>query len=645
MSLDLTGASAPLRRHWTRALDFARRGDWPRAAIAFESAERLAPTAAVFPLNRARALLRSGRADDALAAVERARALDADDPLACWLQAAALGQLGRHAEVAEVLLALPREQRHDLEMHRLLALSLMQLGRHREAVAAFLDALSLKIDDAPTHYQLGLAFRALGMPREAIECFRTAVALGASPIEHCARALLAFDLRGACDWTAADALVRALADDARAWPGADAARRTEPFVYVALLDDAQVQLAAARACASAIAAGTRALPPRAVALREPLRIGYVSADFREHATMHLLIETLERHDRSRVDVTLYSHSFDDGSPIRRRTEAACARFVDIGALSDAQAAQRIRDDAIDILVDLKGYTNGHRLALFAHRPAPLQASWLGYPGTSGAGFIDYVIGDAVVTPLAHEADFSERIAQLPVCYQPNDRQRPRPDATPRADCGLPDEALVLASFNQPYKISPAVFDVWCALLRELPEAVLWTLDGGAALRATLEGEAARRGVEPSRIVWAPRLDQAAHLARLRNADLFLDAWPCNAHTTASDALWAGVPVVSVSGRSFASRVAASLLQAVGLPELAHDTPEAYARCVIALARDAQRRAAMRAHLLAARDASPLFDGARVARDLEDLYQRMWAARVAGGPLPHLPAAPARGHRT
>lgn len=641
MSLDPTGASAPLRRHWTRALEFARRGDWPRAASAFESAERLAPAQAVFPLNRARALLRSGRVHDALTAATRASTLDPAEPLARWLQASALARLDRHAEVADVLLALPREQRHDAEMHRLLALSLMHLGRHQDAVAAFLDALSLKIDDAPTHYQLGLAFRALGMRREATECFRTTLALGSSPVEACARALLAFDLRSACEWEAAAPLVRQLREQALAWRDGRALR-TEPFVHVALLDDPQAQLGAARACAAAIAAGVRALPPRGAAPRERLRIGYVSADFREHATMHLLIETLERHDRARVEVTLYSHSPDDGSPMRHRTEAACDRFVDIGALSDAQAAQRIRDDGIDILVDLKGYTHSHRLGLFAYRAAPLQASWLGHPGTSGAPFIDYVIGDATVTPLDHEADFSERIAQLPACYQPNDRARPRPDAPPRAECGLPDGALVLASFNQAYKLSPDVFDVWCALLRDLPDAVLWMLDPGPDERAALESEAARRGVGSGRLVWAPRLDQRAHLARLRHADLFLDSWPCNAHTTASDALWAGVPVVTTSGRTFASRVAASLLRAVGLPELVHETPQAYAATVLALARDPARRAALRAHLLGARDTSALFDGARMARDLEDLYLRMWAARCNGGPLPHLPAVPAQG---
>ena len=338
-----------------------------------------------------------------------------------------------------------------------------------------------------------------------------------------------------------------------------------------------------------------------------------------------MIEVLEQHDRERFEVTLYSHAVDDGSAMRRRVETACERFADVRTLGDDALAQRIRADGIDILVDLKGYTHDNRFEVFARRAAPLQATWLGYPGTTGAPFIDYVIGDAVVTPIDDAAYYREKIAQLPGCYQPNDRRRARPEVAPRADCALSEHALVFACFNQPYKISPQVFDVWCALLHELPDAVLWLIEAGPTERAALEEQAASRRIDSARLVWAPRLGASEHLARLRNADLFLDTWPCNAHTTASDALWVGVPVVTVVGSTFASRVAAGLLHAVGLPELACASIDRYVRTVLALAHDPARRLQLRAHLDRARDEAPLFDSRQRTRDLERLYERMWAS--------------------
>ena len=258
-------------------------------------------------------------------------------------------------------------------------------------------------------------------------------------------------------------------------------------------------------------------------------------------------------------------------------------------------------------------------------------SWLGFPGSTGAPYIDYLIGDPVVTPFEHAAYYSETLAQMPVCYQPNDRQRALPPPPSRAEAGLPDDALVLAGFNQPYKISAEVFDIWCVLLDALPQAVLWLLEWNTQSRENLEREAARRGVAPGRIVWAPRKRPAEHMARMQLADLFLDTWPCNAHTTASDALWAGVPVVTFTGHTFASRVAASLLHAVGLPELACDDIEHYARTVVELAHDPERRAHMQAVLVDARTRSPLFDSLRFARDFEALALRMMQRHVEGLP--------------
>jgi len=303
-------------------------------------------------------------------------------------------------------------------------------------------------------------------------------------------------------------------------------------------------------------------------------------------------------------------------------------------------AARIRALGIDILVDLKGATFGTLMPVLAARPAPLQVNWLGFPGTSGAPFIDYIVGDPVLTPLDDAPHFSEKIAQLPGCYQPNDAHRPLPAPSARAEGGLADDALVLCAFHQSYKISAEVFDAWCDLLRELPGSVLWLLQWNRNVQQALTAAARERGIAEERLVFAPLLPAAAHLSRLACADLFLDTWPCNAHTTASEALWAGVPVVTLVGRTFAQRVGASVLHAIGHDELVSDDARSYRQLAIALARDPARRAALREHLAVQRTASRLFDGARFARDLEALYLRMWARAVSGAPAEHLPAVEA-----
>jgi predicted O-linked N-acetylglucosamine transferase (SPINDLY family) len=317
--------------------------------------------------------------------------------------------------------------------------------------------------------------------------------------------------------------------------------------------------------------------------------------------------------------------------------SAVEHFVELRGCTHAQMAQRVRELGIHILVDLKGATHDTLLPVLAARPAPLQVGWLGFPGSSGATYIDYLIGDPVLTPLADAAHYSEKIAQMPLCYQPNDAQRQRPEVSRRADWGLPEDALLLCAFHQSYKISAEVFDTWCGLLRERPDAMLWLLQWNTNVQQRLRAEAQARGIDPARLLFAPLLPLQQHLNRLAHADIYLDAWPCNAHTTAGEALWSGVPVVTLKGRAFAQRVAASLLHAVQLDELVCSDVEAYRATVLALADDAPRRAALRAHLAAQAQSSPLFDGAGFARDLEALLQRMWQQALRGGALQHLPA--------
>ena len=408
------------------------------------------------------------------------------------------------------------------------------------------------------------------------------------------------------------------------------------FANVTLTDDPAEHLRVASSCTRFTTHRIKPFPARP---RRPLgprlRLGFLSSDFHMHATAVLMAEVFEKLDRERFEITLYSHGPEDGSPMRARLRRTADHFEQVEALSDLEVAQRIRASEIDVLVEMKGHTLNTRIAILAHRPAPVQVSYLGFPGTTGADFIDYFIGDDIVSPLAHAHHYSEKLALMPRCYQPNDRQRPLPRPTTRTEVGLPETGLVLCGINQPFKLSPEVFDVWCGFLRHIPDAVLWLLQWNDHAPAQLRAEAAARGIDPQRLVFAPKVPLADHISRLAMADLFIDTWPCNGHTTASDALWAGLPVVTCAGAAFPSRVAASLLAAVGLPELACDTVAGYERLVLDLAADTPRRLALRAHLVAARATAPLFDSDGYTRDFGNLLWQMAERRARGLAPDHL----------
>ena len=623
-------------RHFLTGRAHAAQEQWPHAYKAFEQAAQLCNDTA-YALTAAHAAIKAGQAQHAVTRLRALRARCPELTLAYTLESHAWLDLSRADEAANALLALPAAAPRDHMYQVSLAIALQRLNRHQNAVAAFMDALALKIDDALSHFRMGMSFKELGLKAEAAECVRTALALGLGGSELSARALLVFLEREACRWDEADVELRRLRQAVRVAPEG-AAVETGAFVHAVLVDDALEQRKVATHYARHLAARTVALPRVQVRPRDGrLRIGYLSADFHQHATSQLTVQMFEAHDRSRFEVSLFSASADDGSLLRRRMEAAAEHFVDLHGHDVAQMAAAIRARGIDILVDVKGATHGSVMQVMAYRAAPLQVNWLGFPGTSGADYIDYVIGDPIVTPLAHEAHFSERIAQLPLCYQPNDSRRALPLAQPRADWGLPDGALVLCGFHQTYKISRDVFASWCRLLQALPDAVLWLLCWNANVQAALTGAAAAMGVDPARLVFAPRLPADQHLSRLAAADLYLDAWPCNAHTTASEALWAGVPPITVVGETFAQRVASSLLHASGLPELVCRDGAQYEQTVLALARDPARRRRLRDTLIAQRSGHPLFDGARFARDVEALFERMWARALSGQPPQHLPA--------
>ncbi|HEX6017417.1 MAG TPA: hypothetical protein VFZ28_04890 [Burkholderiaceae bacterium] len=622
-------------KHFMTGRAHACAKQWVQALQAYEQAALLSRDSA-YALTAAHAAIKAGEPQRA---VTRLGALRRSCPaltLAYTLESHAWLALSGGCEALSVLEALPEHAERDHAYEMALAMALQRLGRHQDALPVFVQALRSKIDDPLAHFQMGLSLKDLGHKAEAAECVRTALALGLGSSELAARGLLVFLEREACRWAQSEAELASLRQAVGAMPP-DAAVETAPFVHAVIVADAVEQRKVAALYARHIAAQTVQLPRRR-AREHPgrLRVGYLSADFHQHATSQLMAEMLEAHDRGRFEVMLFSAGPDDGTALRQRMRASSEHFVELHRQGLAQMAEAVRERQIDILVDVKGATHNTVLSVMAYRAAPVQVSWLGFPGTSGADYIDYVIGDPVVTPAEHDAHFSERIAQMPLCYQPNDSQRALPQPQPREVWGLPDGATVLCAFHQSYKIAREVFGTWCRLLHSLPNAVLWLLRWNANVEAFLKAAAVAHGVDPARLVFAPLLPADQHLSRLAAADLYLDAWPCNAHTTASEALWVGVPVVTIIGETFAQRVAASLLHASGLPELVcHDVAQ-YEQTVQALAADSQRREGLRARLSTQRSL-PLFDGSRFARDIEALYERMWARATAGLPPAHLPA--------
>jgi predicted O-linked N-acetylglucosamine transferase (SPINDLY family) len=352
-----------------------------------------------------------------------------------------------------------------------------------------------------------------------------------------------------------------------------------------------------------------------------LRIGYLSSDLHDHATARLMVELFERHDKARTEIIAYSCGPDDGSPMRTRLRHAFDHWVEI-ANDDVAAARRIRDDGIDVLVDLKGHTKDNRLGIACRRPAPVQIHYLGYPGTLGLDAISHLVADAITIPPGEESSYHETVVRLPRCYQVNDSRRPLPAALPRAALGLSEEAIVLACFNQTYKLSREFLRLWARAMHEVPRSVLWLYVPNETAQRNLRREALREGLDSSRLVFAPTVTADAHIARLRAADLALDVLPVGSHTTGSDALWAGVPMLTCRGHTFAGRVGASLLDAVGLQELVTPSMEAYGETLAELLREPERLRACRNHLEVNRYRLPLFDAEGFTRDWERMLEHL-----------------------
>lgn len=576
-------------------------------------------------------LLKQNQAEEALASYQKALKMAPGHPQILLQLGNSCAALSRYKNAAEHFQAALRQDPSLLAAHYNLGNALRELGQAELAASSYRAALRLNPKDADTHNNLGNVLRETGQLSDAIHCYREALRL--NPKLHHARMHLLHQRQHICDWDGIDAEISAVRRLVQEEPQA----QISPFAFLALPGTTAAEQ---RRCAenwvanrygSLLAEGRSRQATHSLHAKERLRIGYLSGDFRLHPLAFLATELFELHDRNRFEIFAYSYGANDQTPTRKRLQQAFDHFIDIRPLSLHEAAARIEKDGIDILVDLTGFTQTSRSGILALRPAPIQVNWLGYPGTFGAPFADYLISDAFITPDDVDEHYSEQLVRLPDSYQPNDRLRPQADTASRRECGLPEDAFVLCCFNQTFKITSQVFDCWMNIIKETPQSVLWLLECNPWAKANLLHEAKTHGVAPSRLLFAPRVPIAQHLARQCLADLFLDTLPYNAHTTASDALWAGLPVLTCSGETFASRVAGSLLLAAGMPELITYSLREYEMLALQLTTQPERLQKLRMRLESTRRSSPLFDTLRFTRQLENAFQSMWQIHIANEP--------------
>lgn len=605
--------------NYNAALVHEALGDWAAALARYDAALAAAPGALLPLLNRGLALTRLGRPEDAYRSnLELARVHP--------------GLADAHFNLAETCLAT---------------------GRDAEALAAADRALALDARHMGAALDRALALAALARFDAAQAALARAAALGAAlPQSDAGGAasareiylVRAYDRLEACDWTEHETVLARFGALINDEAQADRPLASPALAYRAVmlgLPQAD-QLRLARRTAERIAASA---PPSPIApavrardaARSRLRIGYVSSDFRDHPLAHLSAGFFARHDRARFEVFGYAIAPDDASEYRRRIVAGCDRFADLAGAGAADIVRAIAADRIDVLVNLNGYTTGHRTEVFAARPAPVQVSWIGLTATTGADFIDYLIGDAVVTPPEHDRWYAEAVVRLPHCYLVTDAGEAPPPAPPRAAAGLPAAGFVFCDFNQHAKITPELFAAWMRILRRVQGSVLWLLDGPG--RANLLAHAAAAGVDAARVVFAPRLPRRQHLARLQLGDLFVDTRPTNAHTTAVDALLAAVPVLTCPGETFAGRVAESIARAADLDALVVADLAAYEAVAVDLAGDRTRLDALRRRLRDGRRTLPVFDTAARVREIEWAYAEMVARHRRGLPPASLEVPP------
>jgi protein O-GlcNAc transferase len=597
------------------------------ALVAFDKAVALHPDFTGAWHGRGNALYELKLHDEALVAYDKALAL-APDLTEAWLgRGYALIELRRNRE------ALSAFDRAEAYMPNLVEAWLGRgsafyaLNRYGEALAAYSKALTLKPNLPEALRNCGNAYVQLKELDKALRAYDRALAIKPDfKLTKGGRLHVKLQLS---DWTNLNAEISDVIASVRAHETPIA-----PFEFLAVSSSPADQLL----CAKQNIADYRSFPAasrRETYAHERLRIGYFSADLRNHPVGQLAVGLFEAHDKSHFETIALSFGPDDGSDLRRRIKSAVEHFIDAENMSDADLAALIRRREINMLIDLTGFTMHSRFSVLARRAAPIQVNFLGYSGTMGADCVDYIIADRTVIPEDHFRFYSEQVVWLPDTFQPNDSKRSITERKPsRSECGLPESGFIFCCFNNTYKITPEVFAVWMRLLARTEGSVLWLAETNSTATQNLRREAKARGISPERLIFAPKMPLAAdHLARHRQADLFLDTLPYNAHTTASDALWAGLPVLTYLGETFAGRVAASLLKAIGVPELITTSLEDYEALALRLARDPALLGTIKDKLLRNRDTSPLFDTARFTRHLEAAYSTMWHRYQSGGEPP------------
>ena len=591
-----------------------RQGRAAEAIAQYDRALALAPTLLPALFNRGNALLELGRPDEAVASYDKAVALNPSLAGLWNNRGTALRSARRPGEaLASFERAIALDSRHTNALTNR-AIALYDLKRFDDALAAADAALAVMPGFAEALYLKANVLSELARLDNALSFYEQALA--ARPDHPHALNGVARMALTLCDWDRTARLLPRLESAVR-----DGRVIVQPFTLLGYSDDAALQL---RAAQNAIHRQAPARAPLATGKykHDRIRLAYLSADFHGHATAILMAELFERHDRSRFEVSAIAFGPEDGSPMRARLKAAFDHFDDVRGLSDFEVAKMMRGREIDIAVDLNGHTMDARPGIFAHRPAPVQVNYLVYPGTTGASYMDVILADRIVLPLDQQSYYSEKIVHLPDCYQANDATRMVGPAPTRAEAGLPETGFIFCCFNSNWKITAPLFDIWMRLLKQVEGSVLWLLDGPGA--PNLRAQATKRGIDPARLVFAPKARPEAHLARHQLADLFLDTLPYNAHTTASDALWTGVPLVTCIGEVFQSRVAASLLKAIDLPELVTTTPQAYEALALELAQNPALLAATQGKLQRNRLTTPLYDSARFAANIEAAYKAMLA---------------------
>ncbi len=624
-------APASADAHAGRARAVLALGRFAESLDGSDRALRLAPASADIWCNRGNALLKLGRCEEALASFDQALTLAPDLPEALNNRGTALRDLGRLQDAVDSFERALLLCADFAEALCNLANIAIDTARPGDAVRLCDQALQIRPELLDALNTRGTALRVLKRYEEATRTYETL--LGLAPRYGHAASHLLFVRASLCDWTDREQLAAQVLGRVRAGESA-----STPHIFLAVTDSAAAQLQCSR---TFVADHFPAVPPLWRGQRyahRRIRVAYLSADFNDHPVAHLIAGVLERHDRARYETIGVSlRRATDADPIARRMRQAFEHFQDATTLTDREAAQWLRDMKVDIAVDLTAHTRDGRLGILALRPAPVQLQYLGFAGSSGAAFIDYMIADEVTVAHGEERFYSERIVRLPHSFLPNDDRQPIAGETPvRRDLGLPDAAFVFCALHNPYKLNPAIFDVWMRLVRETPGSVLWLRAGEGALIANLIREAGARGVAPERLVFAGRVEAMdAHLARYRQADLFLDTVPYGGHATARDALWAGLPVLTCTGDSFASRVAASLLHGLGLPELVTASLDEYSMRALALARSPPELADLRARLARRRIARPLFDTDLYRQHLESAYHTLWARQQRGDPAESL----------